>query len=301
MIEKQSFGRYAQYLLRSGNLEAAVTELGVTVTRLRYKGRELALKLDTPEDYARHPGYICPVVGRYANRIGGARFTLEGREIRLPANEGRNFIHGGPQGFSRRRWDSQVVEGGVRFTLFSPDGDNGFPGDLLAAVTCRTEGETLRLDFEAESGEDTVYSPTTHLYLALGGGCLDYSLRIDADRYVEVDEELIPTGRLLSVEGDFDFRSPRRIRRDYDHCFVLRSSDACAVSANGVAVDLRTDFPGLQIYTASGIKEPFKPNCALAVEPQYLPDSPNHPNFPSTLLKKGEKFHRWAEFRFRED
>ncbi len=303
MTEKGSFGKYAQYTLRSEELELKVMELGATVTGLRFKGRETVLRYEEPEDYLNKTAYICAAIGRYANRIGGARFSLGGRNYTLPANEGKNQLHGGPEAFDRRIWQAEIVgESAVRFSLFSPDGDNGYPGNLRAAVTYSVSGGCLRMDFEGESDADTVFAPTSHMYFDLGGAghILDAELQIQADRYVEVDRALIPTGRLLPVDGAFDFRRARPIGQDYDHCFVLTSPRACTLRAGGLALELRTDFPAVQIYTASGMGEPFGKNSALAIEPEFYPDSPNHPQFPSTLLRKGEHFHKYAEFRLKE-
>lgn len=299
MIEKRDFGGYAQYILDSDSLSVSVTELGATVTGIRFKDRERILSYDKAEDYLTKAKFICTFVGRYANRIGKARFSLNGKEYILPANEGQNQLHGGPDAYDRRRWRSEVKGGAVRFELDSPDGDGGFPGNLTAAVTYSVEGSTLRMDFEGVCDADTVYAPTSHMYFALNGGsCLDYVLQINAGRYVEVDGELIPTGRLLPTEGAFDFNTPRPIGQNYDHCFVLDSTHACTVKAENVTLEVHTDFPAVQIYTGSKLKAPFVPNSALAIEPEFLPDSPNHPDFPSTVLKAGENFHRYMEFKF---
>lgn len=305
MTERETFGNDLQYRLRDGDLELTAMEPGATLTGLRYKGRELLLRCGSPEEYLRNSGYLCCAVGRIANRIGGARFSLNGREYRLAANEGSNQLHGGPEAFSKRRWRGEPAgESAVRFTLFSPDGDNGFPGDLTAAVTYRLEGNALHILFEGESGADTVYAPTSHLYFvpAGGGGALAAELRINASRVVEVDRDLIPTGRLLPAEGNLDFRAPRRVGRDYDHCFVLDGGGqpACVLRSGGLEIALRTDFPGVQVYTGSALEPPFAKNAALAIEPEFFPDSPNHPDFPSVLLRAGEKFSRYAEFQIRE-
>ena len=302
MIEKRDFGGYEQYILGSDELELSVMTLGATVTGLKFRGRETVLRYDAAEDYLNKIGYINAAIGRYANRIRGARFSLNGREYILPANEGRNQLHGGPESYDRRVWQGELVcDDAVRFTLFSPDGDNGFPGNLTAAVTYRVQGGAFRMDFEAVSDADTVFAPTSHLYFNLDGSAhiLDHELMINAGRYLEVDGELIPTGRLLPTEGDFDFKAMRKVAGDYDHCFVLSSSHACTVQAGGISMELHTDFPALQIYTASMMGEPFGRNAGLAIEPEFFPDSPNHPEFPTTLLKAGEKFHKYAEVRFK--
>ena len=301
MTEKSSFGEYKQYVLRTDTLELSAMELGATVTSLKYRGREQVLRYDAAEDYLNKVPYICSAIGRYANRIGKSSFTLGGIEYILPANEGRNQLHGGPESFDRRVWRAELVgDSAVRFELDSPDGDNGFPGHLKAAVTYSLCGNSFRIDFEGLSDADTLYSPTSHMYFVLDSSqsCLNTELMINADRYVEVDRELIPTGRLLPADGAFDFRTSRPIGQDYDHCFVLSSTHACTMKSGGQSIELHTDFPAVQIYTASAMTAPFTKNCALAVEPEFFPDGPHQPAFPSTVLKKGEKFHKYAEFRF---
>lgn len=299
MVELRKFGNYTQYVLNSGELELSVTELGAAVTGLRFQGRETVMRCRTEEERLRD--YVCTVVGRCANRISGARFSLAGREYILPANEGRNTLHGGPEAYDRRVWSSRILhDSAVRFELDSPDRDNGFPGHLRAAVIYSLEKNCLRISFEGLCDADTYFAPASHLYFAPEGteSCLDYRLRLNASRYVEVDGELLPTGRLLPAEGDFDFRSLRRIRRDYDHCFALDSREAGVLEAGGIRIGIRTDFPGLQIYTGSGLGEPFGKNGGLAVEAEFFPDSPNRPEFPSALLKKGELFKKYVEFCF---
>ncbi len=304
MLYQRDFGSWRQFVLENGSLTLSAMELGATVTGLRFKGREILLRFDRAEDYLKQTSYLCAAVGRCANRIGGARFRLNGREYRLPANEGRSQLHGGPEAFDWRRWDAQPLgDSAVRFTLQSPDGDNGFPGALEASVTYSLSGSAFRIEFEGLSDADTVFAPTSHLYfnLAGAGSVLDAELQINGDRYVEVDRELIPTGRLLPAEGDFDFRRLRRIGRDYDHCFALNGGErALLLRAGGIAMELYTDFPGVQIYTGSALEAPFGRNGGLAIEPEFYPDSPNRPEFPSVLLRKGESFRRTAEFRFSE-
>ncbi len=300
MIKRESFGDYEKFILSSGEMELEVTDLGATVTGLRYKGRELVLSMPEPKDYLEGSAYICACIGRYANRIGGARFSLGGREYMLSPNEGRNQLHGGPDSLDKRRWKAEEMERGVKFSIFSPHGDNGFPGNLEAALSYSLDGNELRLNFEARADMDTVYAPTSHMYFTLDGGgdSLDYELMINSDSYLETDSELIPTGRLLPARGSHDFRALRRIGLDLDTCFVLKDERACLMRAGGVSMELHTDFPALQVYTSSGLSAPFAPRMALALEPEFYPDSPNHENFPSTLLKKGELFHKYISFRF---
>lgn len=301
MIQQERFDGYEQYVIASERLRVSVMSLGATVTSLRFEGRELTLGYGSAAEYLRGISYIGAIVGRYANRIGGARFAIDGREYRLTANENGNQLHGGPASFDRRSWRAMPLgDHSVRFTLDSPDGDNGYPGNLSAAVTYSVEDARLRLDFEGECDADTVFGPTTHMYFNLGGGgdILDTVLRISASGYAEVDGELIPTGRVLPAEGDFDFRTPRPIGRDFDHCFLLDGQDACTAEAGCVCLKLRTDYPALQLYTGSALTGPHRKNQGFAIEPEFVPDSPNRPEFPSPGLRRGVKFHRFAEYMF---
>ncbi len=303
MIQKEPFGEYTLFTLSSGELTLSVSTLGATVQRLRYKGRDCVLGYDSPEEYLAGSAYLGATVGRVGNRIGGSAFTLDGLRYALTPNEGENQLHGGPDSFDRRRWEAEILgENALRLTLLSPDGDNGYPGTLRAAVTYRVTGGTLRIEFEGESDRDTIFAPTNHMYFDLSGKgqVLENNLWLNAARYVEPGEGLIPTGRLLPAEGDFDFRSPRRIGRDYDHAFVLSGEHACTLRAGGLQLELWTDFPALQVYTGAFLPPPHAPRQGLALEPEFFPDSPNHPGFSDITLRAGEPFRRWAEYRFEE-
>ena len=298
MVTKTNFGAYALYTVESGELALSVCTLGATVMRLKYRGEDRVPFYETPEAFAADTAFLGAAIGRYGNRIAKARFTLGGREYRLPANEGENQLHGGPNAFNKREWTAEVLRDAVRFTLFSPDGENGYPGNLTAAVTYSVVGSTLRLDFEADADADTIYAPTSHMYFDLAGkadnrGAL---LRVNASRYLAVDKALIPT-EVTPVEGTrFDFRRLRAIEDSYDHCFVLDGEEACCLSDGGVKLTLRTDFPALQVYTGG----PFQAFGAVALEPEAYPDSPNRPDFPDTSLRAGEHYHRWATYCFED-
>ena len=300
MVQKREFGDYSLYVLKSGKTEARVTDLGATLQSLRYAGRETVLGYDTPEAYLEGTDFLGASIGRYGNRIAGASFPLNGRTVRLIPNEGPNQLHGGPRSYDKRRWEAELLENGVRFTLVSPDGDGGFPGTLTAGVTYTLTGDTLRIDFEGECDQDTVYAPTNHSYFDLAGDrdCLKARLWLGADKVVEVGEGLIPTGRLLPAEGAFDFSREKPIGQEFDHCFPLTGEHACSLAAGGVRMDLFTDLPAVQIYTGRYLHAPYGAFAGVAIEPEFYPDSPNQPRFPSTLLKAGEHFHRWAEYRF---
>ncbi len=303
MIEEKVFGKATLYTISNGDLSVSVSSRGATVTSIRYHGQETILGYESDEDYLRGTSYLGATVGRVGNRIGGSAFTLNGQCYDLVPNEGPNQLHGGPEAFDRQLWTAEKLsETALRFSLSSPDGENGYPGNLRATVTYRIDGGTLRIEFGGESDKDTVYAPTNHMYFDLSGRgeALEAKLWLGSEAYVEPGEGLIPTGRLLPTEGAFDFHSLRKVAREYDHAFVLSGEHACRLEDGGLRMDLYTDMPGLQVYTGRYLNPPHRAFQGLALEPEYLPDSPNQPAFPSITLKAGEPFLRWAEYRFEE-
>lgn len=302
MITCRAWGGCKLYTMENGNVTAQFTDIGAAIVSLKIGGRETVIGHERPEQYLELGGCLGATVGRYANRIGGAAFTLNGVSYKLPANEGRNTLHGGLEGlpYHKRRWEGAIEGETLCFTLVSPDGDNGFPGRLTAKVRYTLLADGLRADYEAESDADTHYAPTNHSYFDLSGrgDCLAATLQINAERYLAVDAEKLPVAA-EPVEGTrFDFRAPRKVAEDYDHAFVLSGSPACVLSDGGLSLRIYTDFPAIQVYTGAGLGGDHKAREALALEPEFYPDSPNHPEFPSTLLKKGERFHRYIEYRF---
>ena len=300
MVTKDLFGPYDRYTIQSGDLEVSVITLGATVTALKYKGAERAVCYQKAEDAIAGHGFLCKGVGRYANRIGGAAFTLEGRRYELPPNEHLNQLHGGPNSVDKRVWDAEILsDSAVRFSIVSPDGDNGYPGTLKMTFTYSVVGSALRVDFGGETDRTTVYAPTVHPYFNLGGeSVLDAKLWVNAAGHLEVNDELIPSGKVLPCDGQFDFSEMREVREDLDDCFVISGEHACTLQMSGGTMEVFTDFPAIQIYTGAKLHAPYKPNQGIAIEPEFYPDSPNHPNFPSTVLHPGEKFAKYVEYRF---
>ncbi|MFF8091867.1 aldose epimerase family protein [Streptomyces sp. NPDC016675] len=266
------------------------------------------------DGYLAHPGpYLGALVGRYANRIAGGRFPLDGRTYTTVRNEGPNSLHGGERGFDQRVWDVEPVgDGGhgVRLSRVSPDGEEGFPGRVEISVTYTLDGSgALRIAYEAVTDAPTVLNPTNHSYFNLAGSghAGGHELRLDASRITPVDAALIPTGELRDVTGTrFDFRRAREVGSGFDHNFVLDKgvTDTAVEVAelsdpvSGRVLTVSTTEPGLQLYTADHLGEPFAPGAGVALETQHFPDSPNRPEFPGTVLRPGEVFRSETVYGF---
>jgi Galactose mutarotase and related enzymes len=317
-----------RYVLTSGRLRAAVLTYGAILQSLEVSGVNVVLGCATLDDYLTRSRYFGATVGRYGNRIAGGRFTLDGREYRLPVNDGPNCLHGGTDGFDRRVWQvAERSDSSITLRLVSPDGDQGFPGTLTVSVTYTlvSDGpgsDAVRIDYDATTDAPTVINLTNHSYFNLagtgadfdrtgsgpgGGDILGHVLRMDAAHYLPVDDTKIPTGELAPVKGtDFDFTTPHAIgeRRggDYDHCFVLDGSITLTDPGSGRVMEVTTTEPGVQFY-AGGMLDPdatpYGPFAALCLETQHFPDSPNRPEFPSTVLRPGERYRSTTTYRFR--
>ncbi|MGZ3098935.1 aldose epimerase family protein [Streptomyces sp. H62] len=266
------------------------------------------------DGYLAHPGpYLGALVGRYANRIAGGRFPLDGRTYTTVRNEGPNSLHGGERGFDKRVWDVEPVgDGGhgVRLSRVSPDGEEGFPGRVEISVTYTLDGSgALRIAYEAVTDAPTVLNPTNHSYFNLAGSghAGGHELRLAASRITPVDAALIPTGELRDVTGTrFDLRRAREVGSGFDHNFVLDKgvTDTAVEVAelsdpvSGRVLTVSTTEPGLQLYTADHLGEPFAPGAGVALETQHFPDSPNRPEFPGTVLRPGEVFRSETVYGF---
>jgi aldose 1-epimerase len=291
-----------QFVLSSGALEARVLAWGATLASLEVPDRDgrrvnVVLGFDSLERYlAPHP-YLGAVVGRYANRIAGARFSLDGTMHALSANEGTNQLHGGPVGFDRKLWEVEAVDGELTLACASADGDQGFPGRIRASVTYAVKGSALEVRYRATTDRATVINLTHHAYFNLSGGgrVNDHVLRIDAERFLPITPEKLPTGELRPVAGTpMDFRQPRPIGGHYDYCFVLNGADPAAEvesPVSGIRMAVSTTQPGVQFYTSDDF-------AGFCLETQHFPDSPNQPAFPSTVLRPGETYEHATVFRF---
>jgi aldose 1-epimerase len=299
---------------------------------------DVVLGFDTLDGYLRNTPYFGAVVGRYGNRIAKGRFVLDGTLFQLATNNGPNHLHGGTRGFDKRLWHGEPLEregtAGVVYTLTSPDGDEGYPGTLNARVTYTVgSSNELAIDYEATTDKPTPVNLTQHSYVNLagddhGGDILGHEVTIDADRFTPVDETLIPTGDLAPVAGTpFDFRKPTvvgaRIEADdvqirfghgYDHNFVLNRTAGAGPShaarvvdpKTGRTLDVATTEPGIQFYTGNFLDGTiqgksgrlYQRRHGLCLETQHFPDSPNHPNFPSTILRPGRRYQTRTTFTF---
>ncbi|MEE1774386.1 galactose mutarotase [Streptomyces sp. JV185] len=301
-------GRVHRWTLERDGTRVRVLTYGGIVQSVEVPDRDgaraqVALGLPDLAGYRAFPGpYFGALVGRYANRIGGARFELDGRTHRLTPNEGRNQVHGGAGGFDKRVWRAREVAGGVELSLVSEDGEEGFPGRLaVSAAYTLDEGGALRIAYRATTDAPTVLNLTNHTYWNLAGAgsgsALGQTLRIAAGRITPADAESLPTGEFLPVDGTrFDFREPRPVGAGYDHNFVLDAAGTGPAAelydaASGRVLTVTTTEPGLQLYTADHFDgRPFGPCAGIALETQHFPDSPNRPAFPSTVLRPGEEF-----------
>ena len=302
MIRKGYFGEYEQYILSNEELEVAVTTLGAMVTRLKYKNVERAVCYATPEEALIGKGFLCKTVGRYANRIGNSSFTLDGIKYVLPANEGMNQLHGGPNSYDKRVWNAEVQKDSVLFSIYSPDGDNGFPGNFIMTVRYSLCGGTVRIEFGGSTDKATVYAPTVHHYFNLNDAesVLDAKLQVNASGHLEVDNGLIPTGKILPCEGKFALNEMRVLGEDLDDCFLTPEEQLCILEMGNCRLETWSDMPAVQIYTGISLPAPFRKNQGIAIEPEFYPDSPNHPEFPSAVLRPGENFSKYIEYRFSE-
>ncbi len=263
--------------------------------------------------YLHNPGYVGTTAGRHANRIGGGRFTLDGRIYQLGLNErGRTHLHGGLRGFSHRPWRLVSSDAtSATFEIVSQDGEEGYPGTLTARVTYTLAApSTLRVTMEATTDAPTIVGLAHHSYftLAPGRAVLEHRLAVHAGHLTPVDADLIPTGEIVPVAGSaFDFREPRRLADGprLDHNFVLDGKPAAdglhpaaTVIGGGLVLTCRTTAPGLQVYDGGGLGVPFFPHAGLCLEPQTFPDGPNKPHFPSPVLRPGETWRQVTEYAF---
>jgi aldose 1-epimerase len=300
------------------------------------KFANVTLNRETVADYEKKSACFGALLGRYANRIAGAQFTLEGRQVQVTRNAGPNHIHGGARGFDKRVWTAEAVEGrdtvALRLTYTSKDGEEGYPGTLTCTVLYELNNRNeWKMDYTARTDKATPVNMSNHAYWNLAGAqsgtALDQVLTVNASKYLLVDDLLIPTGEMALVEGTpLDFRTPhaigerigmirgRQFNGGYDHCLVVnhvKPGDLALCAKlkdpkSGRTMEVFTTQPSVQLYSANfpdgafeGVDGYSYPGHAgFCLETQHFPDSPNHPNFPSTILKPGEVYHETTLHKF---
>ena len=349
-LTKELFGQvgghevYLYTLRNTHGMEARITNYGGILVALNVPdrtgaSRDVVLGYDSLASYVKDSPYFGSLVGRYANRIARGKFTLDGREYTLAANDGPNHLHGGVRGFDKVVWDVREPEStpGRNLVLryVSKDGEEGYPGTLSAKVTYTlTDSNELRIDYEATTDAPTICNLTHHSYFNLAGAgerdILEHQLMIAADGFTPIDATLIPTGEIRPVRlTPFDFTAPEPIgsriaQRDsqlvcglgYDHNWVLSKPAgefglAARVTepSSGMSMEVWTTEPGLQFYSGNFLDghhlgkggRPYNHRYGFCLEPQHFPDSPNRPSFPGTVLRPGQVYTTTTVFRFTTD
>jgi aldose 1-epimerase len=324
-------------LTNASGVEVKIITYGGIITSIRVPDRNgsmanVVLGFNNLADYEMRSPYFGCIAGRYANRIANATFNLDGVTYTLAKNDGGNSLHGGAKGFDKRVWAGETIGGGVRLSYLSVDGEEGYPGNLSAAVTYTlTDANELRIDYRATTDAPTVVNLTNHSYFNLAGNgsgtIYDHLISINADHYTPVNAALIPTGELERTDGTpFDLRQPTRIGerirsdhpqmvrgRGYDHNFVINRTGEGLVSASrvidpssGRVLETLTTEPGIQFYTGNFIDGTlvgsgggtYRQGDGMCLETQHFPDSPNQPNFPSTILRPGEIYQSTTVYRY---
>lgn len=303
-------------------LRCTAIDLGCAVRSLEINGKDVVLGYDDPDSYLRNGGHFGGVIGRYANRIRDGVCPIGKDMFHLTVNRDGNHMHGGLDPYDKRVWHiSSHTDSSVVFELDDEDGSDGYPGNLHVTCEYRIEGSKLIATYTAVSDKDTVCNIINHSYFNLGTGrdVTDHEVTILADRYTPLGERSLPTGEIASVEGtDMDFRKGKPLAgmEGYDCNWEVsgepgkvRRAASVTCSSSDIKMDVYTNMPGIQFYTGNGIKEGTKGKngatygkwSGLCLETQQFPDAPNHGNFPSAVLKKGEKYVHVTEYRFSDD
>jgi aldose 1-epimerase len=339
-FEKEVDGRKVElFMLENNNgIKVYITNFGARIVALctpdrNGKPADIVLGFNNIDDYINERMYLGCIAGRYANRIDKGKFSLDGKEYTLFLNDGNNTLHGGNKGFDKKVWEAQQEGNSVILTYLSPDGEEGYPGNLtVKKIYTLTDNNELKMEYEATTDKPTVINLTNHSYFNLKGEgdttVLDHYLMANASYFTPVNSELIPTGEIKPVAGTpFDFTTGKQIGKDinmadqqlafgkgYDHNWILNKDTAGTLAlavkvweeTTGRVLEIYTTEPAFQFYSGNfmdgSVKgksgRPYYRRSALAIEPQHYPDSPNHPNFPSTELKPGEKYRQLSVFKF---
>ncbi|MDO4742619.1 MAG: aldose epimerase family protein [bacterium] len=343
MITKKPFGRLRSgqicslYTIDHADYKVSITDFGATIVSLvcpdKYSNpTDIVLGFDSAELYSTEDGYLGATVGRFANRLGGAKFTLDNTVYNITANEGPNQLHGGAKGFSYQMFNTEIADDKIIMSYHSADGEEGFPGNLKLCVTFSLSNDgNLSIEYSAVCDKDTVVNFTNHSYFNLNGATSNkniknHTVKICADQYCELNDSLIATGQLCDVKHTaLDLRNPTlladtldgdfpEINRfsGYDFNFVLSKNPTNPLTlaavveckTSGISLSCLTTLPGIQFYTSNGLNSKngkgginYTPHYALCLETQSFPNSPNIPHFPSARLRKGERFNSRTDYK----
>ena len=326
------------YTFKNANgVEVSITNYGGAITSIMTPNRngvfgDVVLGYETLDEYIKNPRYLGALIGRFANRIDGGKFSLNGVEYQLAQNNGANHLHGGVKGFDKRVWQGTLTESGLHLEYFSPDGEENYPGNLSVAVDYSLNDENeLRIDYHATTDKDTIINLTNHSYFNLGGQghgtILDHELTVRAESWIPVREDLIPYGEIHLVrDTPMDFIRTHTIgarldelipeisfSRGYDHTLSLGGRDGTVRwvarlrdPVAGRVMEVFTTQPGIQLYSGNfldgsligkgGVR--YEKYAAVCLETQHFPDSPNQPNYPSTVLRVGEVYNESTIYKF---
>ena len=305
------------------NLTAEILPFGAIIKSIKFKKQEMTLSVDDPQYYLENPFYLGATVGRYANRIAKGRFSLSGTQYQLEANNGPNSLHGGVKGFNKVLWQvTKQTESEVELYYCSPDGEQGFPGELQVWQTISAKNGELTLHFKAITNKETLVNFTNHCYFNLDGSesINEHFVQINTDRYLPIDTTSIPLNEAALVCGTcFDFTKPAQVGEalsavhpqleagnGFDHCYIFNDDSSLKTMATltsphtNVSLTLKSTQPGMQLYTANFVGSPFKARQALCFEAQNWPDAPNRENFPKANLLPAEKYEQVIIYSFSE-
>ena len=305
------------------NLTAEILPFGAIIKSIKFKEQEMTLSVDDPQYYLENPFYLGATVGRYANRIAKGRFSLSGTQYQLEANNGPNSLHGGVKGFNKVLWQvTKQTESEVELYYCSPDGEQGFPGELQVWQTISAKNGELTLHFKALTNKETLVNFTNHCYFNLDGSesINEHLVQINTDRYLPIDTTSIPLNEAALVCGtSFDFTKPAQVGEalsavhpqleagnGFDHCYIFNDDSSLKTMATltsphtNVSLTLKSTQPGMQLYTANFVGAPFKARQALCFEAQNWPDAPNRENFPKANLLPGEDYEQVIIYSFSE-
>lgn len=305
----------------SKNLTAEILPFGAIIKSIKFKNQEMTLSVDDPQYYLENPFYLGATVGRYANRIAEGRFNLSGSQYQLEANNGPNSLHGGVKGFNKVLWQvTKQTDNEVELYYCSEDGEEGFPGELKVWQTITAENGQFLLKFKATCNKETLVNFTNHCYFNLEGSDTieNHLLQVNATHYLPIDEHSIPLGEPAPVANScFDFIKPKLVKdaltqshtqldaaNGLDHCYVFENDDSLHTMATltsqqtGINLTLKSTQPGMQLYTANFVSDPFKARQALCLEAQNWPDAPNRENYPKANLLPDEEYSQVIIYAF---